>query len=128
MSWPEFAQTAGGAADRDEHRAQSAGLRRDKLLVAANAALASLAGNADTHFAMVNEGAAPALVATLQHGEFTVLCTVQYTSQACLAWQSQISDMTRKALSGCFPQFLAWRQMTPQHQSELFSGRTPVIP
>ena len=41
---------------------------RDRLLVAANAALASLAGNADTHFATVNEGAAPALVATLQHG------------------------------------------------------------
>lgn len=46
---------------------------RDRLLVAANAALASLAGNADTHFAMVNDGAAPALVATLQHGQLPLL-------------------------------------------------------
>ena len=52
------------------HRGQASGLVRDRLLVAANAALASLAGNADTHFAMVNEGAAPALVAALQHGTF----------------------------------------------------------
>ena len=52
------------------HRGQTSGLVRDRLLVAANAALASLAGNADTHFAMVNEGAAPALVTALQHGMF----------------------------------------------------------
>lgn len=56
--------------DAEGHRGQTAGLVRDRLLVAANAALASLAGNADTHFAMVNEGAAPALVAALQHGNF----------------------------------------------------------
>lgn len=54
----------------DGQRGQEAGPVRDRLLVAATAALASLAGNADTHFAMVNEGAAPALVAALQHGTF----------------------------------------------------------
>lgn len=54
----------------DGHRGQAFSLVKDRLLVAANAALASLAGNADTHFAMVNEGAAPALVAALQHGTF----------------------------------------------------------
>lgn len=44
-------------------------LLRDRLLVAANAALVSLTGNPDTHFGIVNEGVAPALVATLQHGK-----------------------------------------------------------
>lgn len=44
-------------------------LQQDRLLVAANAALLSLLDNADTHFVAVNEGAAPALVATLQHGK-----------------------------------------------------------
>ena len=42
---------------------------RDRLLVAASAALVSLAGNPDMHFRLINEGAAPALVATLQNGE-----------------------------------------------------------
>ncbi len=45
------------------------GLLRNRLLVAANAALVSLTGNPDTHFGLVNEGAAPALVATLQYGK-----------------------------------------------------------
>lgn len=62
--------------DADGHRGQAAGLVRDRLLVAANAALASLAGNADTHFAMVNEGAAPALVAPLQHGTLPCHCAL----------------------------------------------------
>lgn len=60
--------------DADRRRGQAASLVRDRLLVAANAALASLAGNADTHFAMVNEGAAPALVAALQHGTLPCHC------------------------------------------------------
>ena len=47
----------------------SVGLLRSRLLVAANAALVSLTGNPDTHFGLVNEGAAPALVATLQYGK-----------------------------------------------------------
>lgn len=67
----------------DGHRGQASGLVRDRLLVAANAALASLAGNADTHFAMVNEGAAPALVAALQHGTFPLClpaCWLQVAS------------------------------------------------
>lgn len=60
------------------HERQPAGLVKDRLLVAANAALASLAGNADTHFAMVNEGAAPALVAALQYG--TSPCIFRHSS------------------------------------------------
>ena len=53
---------------------------RDRLLVAANAALVSLTGNPDTHFGIVNEGAAPALVATLQHGMPTLLAVVFLSS------------------------------------------------
>ena len=67
---------AGNASNGREDSTQGAGLVQDRLLVAANAALASLAGNADTHFVMVNEGAAPALVATLQHGQLHLLHTI----------------------------------------------------
>lgn len=61
------ATSAHGASYSSEER-----LQQDRLLVAANAALLSLLDNADTHFAAVNEGAAPALVATLQHGKLAI--------------------------------------------------------
>lgn len=75
------AYLAGGASDKapgNEH----ATLLRDRLLVAANAALVSLTGNPDTHFGIVNEGAAPALVATLQHGMPSLLSVVFLSSFA----------------------------------------------
>lgn len=37
---------------------------------AANAAVVSLAGNADTHFCLVNEGLVPALITCLSSGMF----------------------------------------------------------
>ena len=58
---------AGLSSSSQSARAQTA-LRRDRLLVAASAALVSLASNPDTHFRLINEGAAPALVAVLQNG------------------------------------------------------------
>lgn len=61
------AQDRGSVVQR-RHALDAERLQRDRLLVAANAALLSLLDNADTHFGVVNEGAAPALVATLQHG------------------------------------------------------------
>ena len=48
--------------------------------MAANAALVSLTGNPDTHFGIVNEGAAPALVATLQYGKAAVGQTHRQTA------------------------------------------------
>lgn len=54
-----------------KHRNNADKLHQDRLLVAANAALLSLLDNADTHFAAINEGAAPALVTTLQYGKQT---------------------------------------------------------
>ena len=51
--------------------------------MAANAALVSLTGNPDTHFGIVNEGAAPALVATLQHGMPSLLSAIFLSS---LTW------------------------------------------
>ena len=70
---------AGGASDKAPG-SENATLLRDRLLVAANAALVSLTGNSDTHFGIVNEGAAPALVATLQHGMPSLLSVVFLSS------------------------------------------------
>lgn len=56
-------------------------LEKDRLLVAANAALLSLLDNADTHFGVVNEGGAPALVTILQYGEGLNVCC--YTMPIC---------------------------------------------
>ncbi len=58
-----------GCSGQSTDSTDSTGLLRNRLLVAANAALVSLTGNPDTHFGLVNEGAAPALVATLQYGK-----------------------------------------------------------
>ena len=58
-----------GCSGQSTDITDSTGLLRNRLLVAANAALVSLTGNPDTHFGLVNEGAAPALVATLQYGK-----------------------------------------------------------
>ncbi len=66
----QYADKAGcsGQSTDSTDSTDSTGPLRNRL-VAANAALVSLTGNPDTHFGLVNEGAAPALVATLQYGK-----------------------------------------------------------
>ncbi|KAL3161961.1 hypothetical protein ABBQ38_009041 [Trebouxia sp. C0009 RCD-2024] len=104
---------SGDGLRREEHREQAASLVKDRLLVAANAALASLAGNADTHFAMVNEGAAPALVATLQHGSLNAQALACSSIQAIAASDARHTAVFARV--GAIPWLVGLVSRQPSH-------------
>ncbi|DBA77036.1 TPA: hypothetical protein ACH3X1_009624 [Trebouxia sp. C0004] len=102
-----------GCSGQSTDSTDSTGLLRNRLLVAANAALVSLTGNPDTHFGLVNEGAAPALVATLQYG------TVNSQALACNSMHAiAASDLRHAAVfarAGAIPWLVGLLHQWPCH-------------